>query len=132
MQIRTRLQQMSGKAVPQRMRMNFLADTRPPGGLFAGVPCGLGADVTITGMRAPAGKQPVCGFASQSAPVLSQGFQQLRAEHDVSILAAFPTLDVDDHSPAVNIDDLQSSQLRAPHSSGIERHQQNAMKGSES
>jgi hypothetical protein len=28
----------------------------PLGSLFAGVPGGLGADVTITGMRAPAGK----------------------------------------------------------------------------
>jgi hypothetical protein len=40
----------------QGMGMDFLADTRPLGGLFAGVPGGLGADVTITGMRAPAGK----------------------------------------------------------------------------
>jgi hypothetical protein len=32
----------------------------------------------------------------------------------------------------VNIGDLQPRQFRAPHSSGIERHQQNVMKGSDS
>lgn len=123
---------MCGEAVSQRMRMDFLADTRPLGGLLAGIPDGLGADGTIGGMRAPAGKQPVCRFALQPMPVLSQGFQQLRAEHNVAIFAAFPALDVDDHSPTVNIGDLQSGQLSAPHSGGIERHQQNAMKGIES
>jgi hypothetical protein len=46
----------TGYIVPQGMGMDFLADTRPPGGLFAGVPGGLGADVTITGMRTSAGK----------------------------------------------------------------------------
>ena len=40
-------------------------------------------------------------------------------------------MDVDNHTAAVDIGDLQSSQLRAPRSSGIECHQQNAMKGSQ-
>jgi hypothetical protein len=40
----------------QGMGMDFLADTRLLDGLFAGVPGGLGADVTITGMRAATGK----------------------------------------------------------------------------
>jgi hypothetical protein len=44
------------------------------------------------------GFPPVRGFVSQSTPVLSQGFQQLQAEHNVAIFAIFPTLDVDDHS----------------------------------
>jgi hypothetical protein len=38
--------------------------------------------------------------------VLSQRFQQRGAEHDVTILAAFSTLYVNDHSPAVDVTDL--------------------------
>ena len=62
-------------------------------------------------------------YDGESLPITGPG---------VAILAAFSALDVNDHSPSVNIGDLQSSQLCAPHSSGIERHQQNAMKGSDS
>ena len=40
--------------VAQRMRMDLLADTRPLGGIFAGIPDSLGGDGMIGGVPAPA------------------------------------------------------------------------------
>jgi hypothetical protein len=72
----------------------------------------------------------------RTPPVLSPGLQHLRAEHNVAILAALPTLEgmiIRSFAGChVNIGDLQPRPFRAPHSSGIERHQQNVMKGSDS
>jgi hypothetical protein len=50
-------------------------------------------------------KSRVACRGAQPPPVLSQGLQQRRAEHNVTIFAALPALDVDDHSPTVNIGD---------------------------
>src|SRR5271166_5916374 len=63
--------------------------------------------------------------------MFAQGIQQLWAEHDVSILTSLAPLDVDDHPPTINIADLQARQFSTPHAGGIERHQYDAMKGSQ-
>ncbi len=62
--------------------------------------------------------------------VLAQTFQQRGAEHDVSVLTTLPAADVDHHASAVDIGNLQASQLGAPYPRGIERHQYHAMKPS--
>src|SRR5260370_18306682 len=56
---------------------------------------------------------------------------KLGAEHDVAIFAPLAPLDVNDHSLTVDIADLQASQFGTPHSGGVERHEHDAMKGSQ-
>src|SRR5260370_39560720 len=64
--------------------------------------------------------------------MLPQGFQQLGAQHDVTVLAAFSTLYVNDHSMAVDVTDLQMRQLGSAHSGRVERHQDRAIERSRS
>ena len=61
--------------------------------------------------------------------MVAQGFQQDGTEHDVPILTALAALDVDDHSLAVDVADLQASHFGAACSGSIESHQQNAVEG---
>ena len=74
------------------------------------------------------GEEPRLGL--QSAPVLAQGSQQDGAEHDVPILMALATLDVDDHTWAIDVANLQASHFGAACSGSVEGHQQNAVEGS--
>ena len=65
------------------------------------------------------GKQTVHGFAPWPAPVEAQCIEQLRAEHDIAVLAALTSSDMYDHPLAVDIADLlifrcAASALRAP------------------
>jgi hypothetical protein len=99
---------MGGKTVPQRVRMNLFGEACPPGGLLAGMPDRLGIDRPITIMTLRAWKEPNVGFSSQTMPVLSQFVEQLGAEHDIAIFAAFATSDVKDHALAVHIPDFQA------------------------
>ena len=55
---------------------------------------------------------------------------QRGTEHDISVLTPFPAADVDHHPSAVDIGNLQASQLGAPYPRAIERHQYHAMKPS--
>src|SRR5260370_16592889 len=95
---------------------------------LAGVINGLGRDGASCGVGASTRKQPLGGLALQATPVVAQGFQQRGAEHDISVLATFPAPDMDDHASAVDIGDLQASQLGASCPCAIERHQYNALK----
>src|SRR5271157_5113394 len=79
-------------------------------------------------MPTTTGEEP--GLGLQFAPVLAQGFQQDGAEHDVPILTALATLDVDDHPLTIDVANLQVCQFVAARSGSIEGHQQNAVEGS--
>ena len=72
------------------------------------------------------------GYAKSfgSAEVVAPGFQQRGTEHDIAILATFSPADVDHHSVAVDIGDLQLAKLGAPRPRATERHQYNAVKRS--
>src|SRR5208282_1941825 len=72
----------------------------------------------------------VCGLTLQATPVVAQAFQQRGTEHNIAVLTTLPAADVDHHASAVDIGDLQTSQLGAPCPRAIERHQHNAMKSS--
>jgi hypothetical protein len=62
--------------------------------------------------------------------VLAQFVEQLRAEHYVAIFASLAAAYVDHHTLAVDVCNFQVRQFGTTHSSGIEHHQQSAMKGS--
>ena len=57
-------------------------------------------------MDEPPGNRPVHGFARGPAPVDAQCTEQLRAEHDIAVLAALTSSYMYDHSLAVDIADL--------------------------
>src|SRR5271157_894675 len=98
-------------------------------GILTGCPENLGGNGITCGMPSVAGKQPLCRLASEPAPVSAQRFEKLRAQHDVSVQAALASPDVNDHALAVDIADLQTSYFGTTCASGIECHQQDAMKG---
>ena len=118
---------MRGEAMPQRMRAKLLVDAgaggrrRPadvPYGLVGDGP--LGAAITYL-----AGKQINAGLLP--APVVAQGFQQLRRQRHVAIAQALAPVDVDDHALAVDVAHLQQRRLGAAHAGGIEQHQEHVM-----
>ena len=115
---------MSGSEISE---LDSLGDAGPLGGLPTGVPDDLAVNRMVDRMPTPTRKQPQRGLAPQPATVLSQGSEQLRAEHDIAILAAFAALDVDDHALAVDVADLEPGTLRTADPGGVDGHQQDAM-----
>src|SRR5271166_3610494 len=121
---------MRGEAVSKRMGMNMLV--REPsafGGVLTGRPEDLGGDWITCRVPAVAGKQPVGGLAPETAPIRAQFFEQLRAEHDVAVLAALAFADMNDHPLAVDVAHLEMCRFCAACACGIERHQQDAVEG---
>src|ERR1700690_3607730 len=129
-QISSVFQQVSSKTVAQRVGMNPVLKARPLGSTLARIPHRSGSDGTMGGVPGPARKQPFRGFALQATPVVAQGFEQPGTEHDISVLTPLPAADVDHHPSAVDIGNLQASQLSAPCSRAVESHQYHAMKPS--
>ena len=129
-QVGAGFEQMRGKAVAQSVGMDvFVFKAGAFGGLLTGVPENLGGDRMTRCMPSIAGEQPVGGLALQPAPVDAQRLEQLGAEHDIAVLAPLASPDMDDHPLAVDIADLQVRHFSATCARGIERHQQDAMKG---
>lgn len=129
-QISARFEQMGGKAVPQGVRMDVLAfESGTFRRALAGCPKNLGGD-RITG-RVPsvAGKQPVGRLAPQPAPLDGKCTEKLGAEHDITVFAALASPNMHDHALAIDITDLQVRHFCTACARGIQRHQQDAMKG---
>src|ERR1035437_1405046 len=80
-------------------------------------------------MPTVAGKEPLLRLAPEAAPVSAQRFEQLRAEHDIAVLASLALPDMNHHPLAVDVADLQVGRFCAARARGIQRHQQDAMKG---
>ncbi len=68
---------------------------------------------------AVAGEQPLLRLAPETAPVDAQLFEQLRAEHDVAVLAALALMDVNHHPLAVDVADLEAGRFCAACAGGI-------------
>src|ERR1700722_9615874 len=99
------------------------------GGDLTVAPENLGGDRVTCRVPAVAWKQPLLRLAPEPAPVDAQFLEQLRAEHDIAVLAALALSDVDHHPLAVDVADLQMGRFCAACAGGIKRHQQDAMKG---
>jgi hypothetical protein len=119
---------MGGKAVTKGVRMKRFANAGAFGSFATGVPADLGADWIIGSMPLAAGKQPCSRLAGQPAIMLSQFFEQTRAEHHIAVLAALAVMNMEDHARGIDIGELQACQLGPPHSGGIERHPNGAVK----
>src|SRR3974390_1843160 len=60
---------------------------------------------------------------SGEPPIAAQNPQQLRREHDVTVLAAFALLNSDDLPVTVNVGDLEKNDFRYTQAGGIDRRQ---------
>ena len=121
-QVRTVFEQVSGKTVSQRVRMDLLADSGTLSGFFAGLPNYLRRNQMIGRMPAVAGKQPDGRFTPKTTPVLAQDVQQVQAKHDIPVLSAFATLNMNDAARTIDIRDLQACLFGPPESSAIQCH----------
>src|SRR5258707_635278 len=100
------LEQVGGKAVPQGMQRDALVDVRHLGG---GV---TGAIELARGHRLgriAAWKQPA--LRPRRPPPGAQQVEQVRRQHDVTVLAALALLHADDHPLAVNVGNLERDHL---------------------
>jgi hypothetical protein len=129
-QVGASFEQMTGKAVSKGMGMDVLVcETGAFGGRLTRRPEDLGGDRIACSVPSIAGKQPVSRLAPKPAPVDTQFVEQLRARHDIAVLASFAFPYMDDHPLAVDVADLQTGRFCAPRAGGIKRHQQDAVKG---
>jgi hypothetical protein len=74
-EIGTSLEQMRGKTVPQRMRMDTFLDVRSLGGVMTRMPNGFRIDGLITTVAVVAGKEPLAGFSPQAVPMGAELFK---------------------------------------------------------
>src|SRR5437762_4707239 len=118
MQVGAGFQQMRGEAVTEQVGIHTLRNSGTAGGILAGVAWGLGIDGPSTGVPAITGKQPGAGFFPQAPPVCAEFVEQNGTEHYVAVLAKLAALDVNHHPSALNVADLQASQLRVPNTGG--------------
>src|ERR1017187_2799714 len=117
---------MRGETVPERVRRYVLLNT----GLLGCVGDSIPDDLLRDGHICPpvlhcAWKQK--GLWLHPAPILAQGLQQLRGQHDVTVSAALALADMNDHPFAVDVGDLQATQLGSSQPGCIQRHQHGAM-----
>ena len=126
-EVRAILEQVRSEAMPKCVRVNVSAQACSFRSRPAGQPHDFGLDGRLAGVPAIAGEQPHFGSASQAAPVMPQLFQEFRAEHDVSILAAFSALDMHHHTLFIDVADLQAREFCTAKSSGVKRHQDHAI-----
>src|SRR6202050_2830340 len=128
-QVGAGFKKMCGETMTQSVRMDapmlkagtFRSD-------LAGSPEDLGGDGITCRVPAVAGKQPLLRLAPETSPVDAKFLKQLRAEHDIAVLAALALSDMDNHPPAVDVTDLQASRFCTACAGSIHRHQQDAMK----
>lgn len=113
----------------QGVRMDGTVKARALCGSLAGMVERFCARRVIRSMPTVAGKEPIVGFSPQPTPVLAQFFEQLGAEHDIAVLAALSSLDVNHHALAVDIADLQVGYLGTPQASSVERMSRVRWKG---
>jgi hypothetical protein len=76
-----------------------------------------------------AGKQPHCWLVPESSPVAAQLLEQRRTQHHIPVLAPLASSDMNHHPLAVDVAYLQASYFSPACSRGIQRHDQDALKG---
>src|SRR6202167_2143921 len=128
-QVGAGFKKMCGEAMTQSVRVDApILKARTFSSDLAGSPEDLGGDGITCRVPAVAGKQPLLRLAPETSPVDAKFLQQLRAEHDIAVLAALALSDMDHHPLAVDVTHLQVSRFCAACAGGIHRHQQDAMK----
>src|ERR1700684_31153 len=128
-QVGAGFKKMCGEAMTQSVRVDApILKARTFSSDLAGSPEDLGGDGITCRVPAVAGKEPLLRLAPETSPVDTKFLKQLRAEHDMAVLAALALSDMDYHPLAVDVTDLQVSRFCAACAGGIHRHQLDAMK----
>src|SRR5436305_7894906 len=118
------LQEVGGKAVPQRMNADALGD--------AGTPrCQANDPMQLARTRmlpAVAGKQPGLtgrhpSLFARNAPPFAQYLEKDGRENDIPILFALALFDPDDHPVTIDIGELERHDLRGSQAGGISQAQ---------
>jgi hypothetical protein len=122
-QILSVLKKMGGKGVSERMWSNMLGDSGIACRFLTGIPDGLARNGLI--LPISAWKQIV--LRPLQAPVLTQSFQQCRAEWNVSAVSTLAVFHVDHHSLAVYMADFELFNFSSPHPGAIKNHQQSTL-----
>src|ERR1700733_10224384 len=108
------------------MRCYMLGDARMTGSFFTGIPNGLVGDGSVLiALTYAAGKK--IDPRLLPSPILTQRFQQSRAERQISTGAALAALHADHHAPAVDIAHLEHRHFRPPHPRAVKCHQQSTL-----
>ena len=109
-QVGAGFKKMRGETVSKSVRMNVpMHKASAFSGVLAGSPEDLSGNRITCSMPSVAGKQPLCRLASEPAPVRTQRFEKLRAQHDVAVQASLASPDMNHHALTVNIADLKMS-----------------------
>ena len=125
-QIGAGFQHVRGETVPQRMRRYVLLDAGLLGGLATACPDDLLGDGHISPPVLHRAWEQI-GLGLHPAPVLAQSLQKLRGQQNIAIAAALALMDMNDHAFAVDVGDLQVTQLGPAQPGCIQRHQHGAM-----
>ena len=117
-EIYTVLEQMGGKAVPERMYRDAVVQSRSC--------CSLAA---MSLKRS--GCQRFCGIRTREQPyrwtcyppVLPQNVEQLLRQHDKAVSAAFALAHIEHHPYTVNVGQFEADHLRYPQTSRVDNDQ---------
>jgi len=91
-QVSAGFEKVCGEAVSKRVRMDMpVLKAGAFGGQLAGRPEDLGGHGMTRCVPAVAWKEPLLRLAPEAAPVDTQFFEQLRAEHDIASLPPLPS-----------------------------------------
>src|SRR5215471_13676531 len=96
----------------KRMRGDVFLDSSTFGGFLHGFPDDLWRNRFIRSPAVFSARKQV-SLRSHPASVSTQGFQQLLAQGNLAIDAAFAAFDVQDHPLAVNVTDFHSAEFAA-------------------
>ena len=102
------------------MRAELLVEASPGGCRPAEVPHRLVGDGLLDAGCAPLGGEQI-DAGLPPAPVLAQGFEQLRRQGNIAITRALAPVDVDDHALTVDVAHLEQRRFGAAHAGGVER-----------
>jgi hypothetical protein len=106
-QVGAGFQQVRGEAVTEHVGIHLLLNAGAAGGVLTSVTRRFGIDGLIAAVPAVAGEQPY-GFSAQALPVRAELIEQDGTEHHVAVLATLAALDVNHHTPAIDVADLEA------------------------
>src|ERR1041385_3672333 len=118
-QVSASLQQVSREAMPQGVRGDMFLDARAPSGFLARFPGRFGRNRQIATASLDRPRKEI-RLGLHPAPIDTQRLQQFLAQREIAVVSAFALTDVDDHTAAVNLGDLQAAQFGAAYPGGIQ------------
>ena len=111
----------------QTVRRKAFGDAGGLRGLVAGQPDGVRTDGYVCAPALQGSREKIV-FGFHPAEVDAQGLEQCWTEWHLAIAATFALLNANHHALAVDVVNFEPAQFRPPHGSGIQSHDQGAVK----